>query len=64
MLSDSNLPRNFWAEAVATACYIINRISIRPLTHKTPYELLYNKKPKVSYFKIFGSKCFLILKET
>ena len=60
MLSDSKLPRNFWVEAVATACYILNRILIRPLTNKTSYELPFNKKPKVSYFKVFGSKCFII----
>ena len=60
LLSDSKLPKHFWAEAVATACYILNRILIRPLTNKTPYELLFNKKPKVSYFRIFGSKCFIL----
>ena len=60
MLTDSNLPQNFWAEAVATTCYILNRTLIRPLTDKTSYELLYSKKPKVSYFRIFGSKCFIL----
>lgn len=53
MLSDSKLPKKIWPEAVATTCYILNRILIRPLTNKTSYELLYNKKPKVSYFKVF-----------
>lgn len=60
MLSDSNLPEHFWAEAVAIACYILNRILIWPLTDKTPYELLYKKKPKVSYFRIFRSKYFIL----
>src|SRR5574338_1481057 len=60
MLSDSKLPKHFWAEAVATACYILNRILIRPLTDKTTYELLHGKKSKVSYFRIFGSKCFIL----
>lgn len=59
MLNDSNLPGNFWAEEVFTARYILNRILIRPLTNKTSYELFYKKKPKVSYFKIFGSKYFI-----
>ena len=60
MLSDSKLPKYFWAEAVATTCYILNRILIRPLTDKTSYELLHSKKPKVSYFRIFGSKYFIL----
>ena len=39
MIIASGLPRNFWAEAVNTACYILNRVLIRPITAKTPYEL-------------------------
>ena len=39
MLIASGLPRNFWAEAVNIACYILNRVLIRPITSKTPYEL-------------------------
>ena len=27
---------------------------------KTPYELWKNKKPNISYFKVFGSKCFIL----
>lgn len=60
MLLDSKLPRNLCAEAVATTCYILYRILISHLTNKTPYELLFNNKPKVSYFKVFGSKCFIL----
>ncbi|GKF41229.1 hypothetical protein Tco_0124571, partial [Tanacetum coccineum] len=38
------------AEAVATACYTQNR-SIIPLRHgKTPYELLHEKPPDLSFF--------------
>ena len=48
MLPDSKVPKNFWAEAVATACYILNRILIRPLADKISYELLRSKKPNVS----------------
>jgi len=39
----------FWADAVNTACYVLNRVLIRPILKKTPYELfkgrkLYNKR--------------------
>ena len=27
---------------------------------KTPYELWKNKKPNISYFKVFRSKCFIL----
>ena len=59
MLNESGIAEYFWAEAVSTACYIINRVFIRPMTSKTAYELFRGKKPTVSYFHIFGSKCFV-----
>ncbi|KAL8156098.1 hypothetical protein AgCh_001257 [Apium graveolens] len=33
---------------------------IKPILDKTPYELLKKKKPNIGYFKIFGSKCFVL----
>nr|GEY72253.1 ribonuclease H-like domain-containing protein [Tanacetum cinerariifolium] len=40
MLVDSFLPTTFWAEAVNTACYVLNRILVTKPQNKTPYELL------------------------
>src|SRR5580765_6578522 len=51
---------HFWAEAVNTACYIQNRISVRPILNKTPYELWKNKKPNISYFYPFGCICYVL----
>ncbi|GJR49374.1 retrovirus-related pol polyprotein from transposon TNT 1-94 [Tanacetum coccineum] len=48
-----------WAEVVATACYTQNR-SIICLHHgKTPYELLHDKLPDLSFFHVFGALCYL-----
>ncbi|GJR96422.1 retrovirus-related pol polyprotein from transposon TNT 1-94 [Tanacetum coccineum] len=47
-----------WAEAVATACYIQNRSVIRLHYGKTPYELLLNKLPDLSFFHVFGALCY------
>ena len=60
ILHENNLPNYFWAEAVNTSCYILNRVLIRSSLDKTPYELWKNKKPNISYFKVFGSKCFIL----
>nr|GEV04012.1 retrovirus-related Pol polyprotein from transposon TNT 1-94 [Tanacetum cinerariifolium] len=46
------------AEAIATACYTQNRSLIRKHHNKTPYELLYNKKPDLSYLYVFGALCY------
>jgi len=39
MINESNVEKYFWAEAINTSCYIINRVSIRKILKKTPYEL-------------------------
>ena len=40
--------------------YVLNRVLLRPILKKIPYELWKNKKPNISYFKFFGSKCFIL----
>ena len=60
MLCDSNLPKYFWAEAVDTACYVLNRVLLRPKVKKMSYELFNNRILKILYFKIFGCKCYIL----
>lgn len=60
LLKDQHLPYKFWAEAGNMTYYICNRCFVRPLLSKTFYELYYGKIPFTSYFKIFGSKCFIL----
>ncbi|GJW05414.1 retrovirus-related pol polyprotein from transposon TNT 1-94 [Tanacetum coccineum] len=43
-----------WAEAVATACYTQNCFIVHLRHDKTPYELLHNKLPDLSFFHLFG----------
>nr|GFC62864.1 hypothetical protein [Tanacetum cinerariifolium] len=59
MLIFSKAPMFLWAEAVATACYTQNRSLIHTRHHKTPYELVHNKKPDLTFFKVFGALCYL-----
>ncbi|GJU71341.1 retrovirus-related pol polyprotein from transposon TNT 1-94 [Tanacetum coccineum] len=47
-----------WAEAVVTACYTQNRSLIRKRHNKTPYELLRDRKPDLSYLRVFGALCY------
>ena len=56
MLKEHSLPTYFWCEAVNTACYVQNRVLMRPFLNKTPYELWHGKTPKISYFRVFGCK--------
>nr|GEU59168.1 retrovirus-related Pol polyprotein from transposon TNT 1-94 [Tanacetum cinerariifolium] len=40
MLNEQSLPQKFWCNAVDTLTYILNRILIRAIVGKTPYEIL------------------------
>jgi transposase InsO family protein len=62
MLDEYKTPDRFWAEAIDTACYSINRLYLHRMLKKTSHELLSGKKPNVSYFRGFGSKCFILIK--
>jgi len=54
MLNEKNLPNYFWAEAVATAVYIMNRTHTMAVHGMTPEEKFTGKKPDVSHLRVFG----------
>ncbi|GKA41289.1 retrovirus-related pol polyprotein from transposon TNT 1-94 [Tanacetum coccineum] len=58
MLIFSKAPMFLWAEAVATACYTQNRSLIHTRHDKTPYELVHNKKPDLTFLRVFGALCY------
>nr|GFA33811.1 hypothetical protein [Tanacetum cinerariifolium] len=47
-----------WAEGVATAGYTQNCSLIYTRHHKTPYELVHNKKLDLTFFRVFGALCY------
>ena len=57
MLSDADLSKEYWAEALATANYVHNR-SFTSCLDVTPYEALNGHKPNLGHLRVFGSKCF------
>ena len=50
MINETNIAKIFWAEAINAAYYIQNRISIRPILEKTPYELWKKESPTFLIF--------------
>ena len=38
MLNEQSIPQKVWCHAVDTSTYILNRVSIRRILRKTPYE--------------------------
>ena len=56
LISDAQLNKVFWGEAVLTATYLINRIPTKALKYnKTAYELWHGKKAQLKNLKIFSS---------
>nr|GEU75110.1 ribonuclease H-like domain-containing protein [Tanacetum cinerariifolium] len=54
MLVDSKLPTTFWAEAVNTACFVLNRALVTKPHNKIPYELIRGRPPLIDFVKPFG----------
>jgi transposase InsO family protein len=63
MLGEYKTPEWFWLEAINTACHAINCLNLHCLLKKTTYELLTGNKPNVSYFRVFRSKCYILVKK-
>nr|GFA72560.1 hypothetical protein [Tanacetum cinerariifolium] len=58
MLIFSHAPLFLWAEAIATACFTLNRSIIHRRFNKTPNELINGKKPDISFLYVFGALCY------
>ena len=61
MLLDSQLELEFWAEAISTAAYLHTRSPSRTLDGKTPYEMLWQKKPSLDHLRRFGCAAYRLI---
>ena len=59
MLSGTGLGQEFWAEAVETICYLVNRSPSSALEDKTPHEVWTGKKPSLSHLRVFGCNVYV-----
>ena len=58
MLLEKGLPKRFWAEAVSTAVYLLNRCPTKAVQNKTPIEAWSGRKPSAKHLKVFGCICY------
>jgi len=54
MLKFKNLPKDFWAEAVACAIYVLNMCPTKSVFNKTPQEAWSGQKPAIKHLRVFG----------
>jgi len=59
MLLEANLHKKFWAEAVNTAVFLINRTPIKGLNYKSPMEIWHGERPNLQFLRVFGSKAMV-----
>ncbi|KAI4303074.1 hypothetical protein MLD38_038749 [Melastoma candidum] len=58
ILVQSGLPTKFWADAVSTANFVVNRLPSSAINYDVPYELLYRKQFNYNILRPFGCLCF------
>ena len=61
MLNENSPPKYFWADVVNTACYVLNRVLIRSILKKTPYELFKGRRPVLSHLKVYSHQFFYVV---
>jgi hypothetical protein len=54
LLKAKKLPKQYWAEAVSYAVYLLNRCPTRSLQSVTPEEAWSGHKPSVTHLRVFG----------
>ena len=63
MLSNVGLSKDFWAEAVSTACFLVNHSPSTTIEFKTPEEVWFGKLADYSNLRIFGCPAYMHVSE-
>jgi transposase InsO family protein len=56
IMIENAAPANLWEEGVSTAVYLLNRIPLKKLNWKTPFELIFDQIPDISHLVPFYSE--------
>jgi histone deacetylase 1/2 len=64
MLVHSAAPTEFWAEALGTTMYLVNRRPCHATGSLTPYQPLFGIAPTYDELRVFGCHCFPNLTST
>jgi hypothetical protein len=54
ILTDKQVPKVFWPEAIRWCVHVLNRSPTLAVQHSTPEEACNGMKPTVEYFRVFG----------
>ncbi|KAJ8771724.1 hypothetical protein K2173_026901 [Erythroxylum novogranatense] len=62
MMQAKGLPNSFWAEAIATAIYLLNVSPTKAIPNQTPFEAWMGRRPTVSHLRVFGCLAYSLVK--
>ena len=60
LMMEKNIALKYWREVVSTVVYTLNHVQVKKGTHSTTFKLWYGYSPNVKYFKVFGSKWYIL----
>ena len=63
MLSNAGLGKEFWAEAINMACYLVNRSPSTAIECKTPYEVWSGTRANYANLRVFGCPAYAHVNE-
>ncbi|WVZ96184.1 hypothetical protein U9M48_041853, partial [Paspalum notatum var. saurae] len=64
LLLHASMPPKYWAEALATATYLLNRRPSSSIQNRIPFQLLYGVPPDLAHLRVFGCLCYPNLSAT
>jgi hypothetical protein len=63
LLHASELPKNLWGEAACHVVWLMNRVSTKAVEGRTPFEVVFDKKPDLREVREWGEKVFVRVEE-
>jgi hypothetical protein len=64
LLLHASIPPSYWAEALATTCYLLNRRPCSSINNDVPFTRLHGKPPQYDHLRVFGCLCYPNLQVT
>jgi hypothetical protein len=58
LLLQAHLPARFWAEALHTSTYLLNRLPSTACPAPTPHQALFGTPPRYDHLRVFGCACY------
>ena len=60
LMIEKNVALKYWREVVSISIYTLIHVQVIKGTHSTRFKLWYGYSPNVKYFKVFGSKFYIL----